>query len=99
MPSMGSIGDCYDSMIDSFWLRMQVERLDRRRWTTRIELGNAMFDCIRDLAQPATSHPSLGMLTPIQFEVQTPIFVPEESIGVESTDVVYGVAPLLSVAS
>jgi len=30
VPSMGSIGDCYDnSMIEAFWSRMQVELLDR----------------------------------------------------------------------
>lgn len=32
MPSMGSVGDCYDSMIESFWSRMQVELLDTKRW-------------------------------------------------------------------
>lgn len=36
LPSMGSIGDCYDNaVIESFWSRMQVELLDRRRWKTR----------------------------------------------------------------
>jgi len=55
---MGSIGDCYDnSMIESFWSRMQVELLDRQRGTTRIELANAMFDYI-EMAQPPT--PGLG---------------------------------------
>jgi transposase InsO family protein len=35
VPSMGSVGDCYDnSMIEAFWSRMQVELLDRRRWKT-----------------------------------------------------------------
>ena len=30
VPSMGSVGDCYDnSMIEAFWSRMQVELLDR----------------------------------------------------------------------
>lgn len=32
LASMGSIGDCYDnSMIESFWSRMQVELLDRKK--------------------------------------------------------------------
>jgi putative transposase len=32
LPSMGSVGDCYDNaMIESFWSRMQVELLDTRR--------------------------------------------------------------------
>jgi len=37
---MGSVGDCFDNaMIESFWSRMQVELLDRKRWRTRIELS------------------------------------------------------------
>jgi putative transposase len=45
VPSMGSVGDCYDNaMIESFWSRMQVELLDRHRWKTRVELANAIFD-------------------------------------------------------
>jgi putative transposase len=41
VPSMGSVGDCYDnSMIESFWSRMQVELLDRRHWRTRIVAGS-----------------------------------------------------------
>lgn len=41
VPSMGSIGDCYDNgLMESFWSRMQVELLDRHRWKTRIELAN-----------------------------------------------------------
>jgi putative transposase len=45
LPSMGSIGDCHDnSMIEAFWSRLQVELLDRRRWRTRLELSNALFD-------------------------------------------------------
>ena len=38
VPSMGSIGDCYDNaVIESFWGRMQTELLNRQRWRTRIE--------------------------------------------------------------
>ncbi|GLY86078.1 hypothetical protein [Actinoallomurus iriomotensis] len=40
---MGSVGDCYDKMMESFWSRMQVELLDRHRWRTRVELANAIF--------------------------------------------------------
>ena len=44
LPSMGSKGDCYDNaMIESFWSRMQVELLNRRRWSTRVELATAIF--------------------------------------------------------
>ncbi len=44
-PSMGSIGDCFDSaMVESFWARMQVELLNRKRWQTRVERVNAIFE-------------------------------------------------------
>ncbi len=40
LPSMGSIGDCYDNaMIEAFWSRMQVELLDTRRRRARVELA------------------------------------------------------------
>jgi hypothetical protein len=49
---MGSVGDCHDnSVIESFWSRMQVELLDTKRWKTKIELVNVVFDYL-DLAQP-----------------------------------------------
>jgi transposase InsO family protein len=45
VPSMGSVGDCFDnSMVEAFWSRMQVELFNRKRWNTRIELANAIFD-------------------------------------------------------
>ena len=43
-------GDCRvgeyfdDAVIESFWSRMQTELLDRKRWRTRVELANAIFD-------------------------------------------------------
>jgi transposase InsO family protein len=44
---MGSLGDCYDNaMIEAFWSRMQVELLHSRRWKTRVELANAIFEYI-----------------------------------------------------
>ena len=40
---MVSIGDCFDNaVVESFWARMQVELLNRRRWRTRVELANAI---------------------------------------------------------
>ena len=35
VPAMGSVGDCYEAMIEAFWSRMQVELLNTRRWKTR----------------------------------------------------------------
>jgi putative transposase len=69
LPSMGSVGDCYDnSMIEAFWSRMQVELLDRRRWKTRVELANAIIEYLEVFHNRTRRHSALGMLTPIQFE-------------------------------
>jgi hypothetical protein len=69
LPSMGSIGDCFDNaVVESFWARMQVELLDRRRWRTRVELANAIFEHLEIFHNRQRRHSSLGMLTPIEYE-------------------------------
>ena len=75
LPSMGSIGDCFDNaVIESFWSRMQVELLDRQRWNTRVELANAIFEYIEVFYNRQRRHSALGMLSPIEFETAaTPI--------------------------
>jgi transposase InsO family protein len=71
LPSMGSVGDCYDNaMIESFWSRMQVELLDRKRWNTRVELASAMFDYIEIFHNRQRRHSALGMMSPIEFEAR-----------------------------
>jgi transposase InsO family protein len=72
VPSMGSIGDCYDNaVIESFWGRVQTELLNRRRWKTRIELANALFEYLEIFHNRRRRHSSLGMLTPIEYEKLT----------------------------
>jgi putative transposase len=72
VPSMGSVGDCYDNaMIEASWSRMQVELLDRHRWRTRVELANAIFEYLEISHNRQRRHSSLGMLTPIEFENTT----------------------------
>jgi transposase InsO family protein len=69
VPSMGSVGDCFDNaMMEAFWSRMQVELLDRCRWKTRVELANAMFEYLEIFHNRQRRHSSLGMLTPLEFE-------------------------------
>jgi transposase InsO family protein len=68
---MGSVGDCFDNaVIESFWSRMQVELLDRKRWETRIELASAIFEYLEIFHNRQRRHSSLGMLTPVEFEVR-----------------------------
>lgn len=71
LPSMGSIGDCYDNaVIESFWSRMQVELLDTRRWKTRVELANAILEYLEIRHNRQRRHSALGMMTPVEFEAR-----------------------------
>jgi putative transposase len=55
-------------MIEAFWSRLQVELLDRRRWKTRIELANAIFEYLESFHNRTRRHSAIGMQTPLQFE-------------------------------
>ena len=69
--SIGSIGDCFDNaVIESFWARMQVELLNRRRWRTRLELSNAIFEYLKIFHNRQRRRSSLGMLTPVEYEIR-----------------------------
>jgi hypothetical protein len=48
--------------------RMQTELLDRKRWRTRLELANAIFEYLEIFHNRQRRHSSLGMLTPIEYE-------------------------------
>ena len=73
LPSMGTVGDCYDNpVIESFWGRMQTELLNRKRWRTRVELANAILDYLEIFHNRLRRHSSLGMLTPIEYENRYP---------------------------
>jgi putative transposase len=73
---MGGVGACYDNaVIDSFWSRMQVELLDRRRWRPRLELANAIFEYLEIFHNHQRRHSSLGMLSPIKHETRQPTTV------------------------
>ena len=68
-PSMGAVGSAYDNaMVESFWGRMQVELLNRRRWKTRIELAAAIHDYIELFHNTRRRHSSLATLTPTEYE-------------------------------
>jgi len=66
--SLGTIGDCYDNtMIESFWGRMQTELLDHKAWTTIVELTLAMAVNIENFHN-VSWHSSLAMLNPTEYE-------------------------------
>ena len=71
LPSMGSVGDCFDNAVmEAFWSRVQVELLDRKRWNTRVELANALFEYLEIFHNRQRRHTALGMLTPVEFEAR-----------------------------
>ena len=68
-PSMGEVGSAYDNaMVESFWGRMQVELLNRKRWKTRIELASSIHDYIELFHNTRRRHSALGMMTPTEYE-------------------------------
>ena len=75
VPSMGTVGDAYDNaMAESFFGTLQLELLDRRRWQTREELAQAIFEWIEAFYNPHRRHSSIGYLSPIEYENRhTPI--------------------------
>jgi putative transposase len=67
--SMGKVACAYDnSLMESFFGSMQIELLDRRIWTTRAELANAIFEWIEAFYNPIRRHSALGYLSPIDHE-------------------------------
>ena len=69
MPSFESVGDAFDNaMIESFWSSMQIELLDRKRWKTRLELANAIFDYIEIFYNRQRRHSELDYVSSVAFE-------------------------------
>jgi transposase InsO family protein len=69
MPSFGTVGDGLDNaMMESFWSSMQIELLNRKRWKTRVELSNTMFDQIEIFHNRHRRHSQLDYTSPIEFE-------------------------------
>ena len=69
LPSFGTVGDGLDNaMMESFWSSMQIELLNRKKWKTRGELANAIFDYIEILHNRQRRHSALGYRTPAEVE-------------------------------
>lgn len=48
---------------------MQIELLDWKRWRTRLEFTNAIFDYIEVFYNRRRRHSSINYVSPIEFEV------------------------------
>ena len=47
-------------MMESFWSSMQIELLNRKKWKTRVELANAIFEYIEIFHNRQRRHSALG---------------------------------------
>jgi putative transposase len=68
-PSMGSVGDCYDSaMCESFFATLETELLARHCFPARADARRAVFEYIEGWYNPRRRHSALGYLSPVNFE-------------------------------
>jgi len=69
LPSMGSVGDCYDNAItESFFATLECELLDRQTFPTHGAARTAIFDYVEGFYNPHRRHSALAYLSPIAYE-------------------------------
>ena len=57
-----------NALVESFFGTLQLELLDRRRWATRRQLAQAIFEYIEVFYNRQRRHSYLGYLSPVEFE-------------------------------
>ena len=69
VPSMGSVGDCFDNaMAESFFATLECELLDRTHFHDHHQARRAIFEFIEGWYNPHRRHRGLGQQSPIAFE-------------------------------
>jgi putative transposase len=69
VPSMGSVGDCFDNAVaESFFATLKVELLHRQDWPTRAAARLAIFAFIEVWYNRQRRHSTLGYATPTEYE-------------------------------
>ena len=69
VPSMGSVGDCFDNaMAESFFATLECELLDRTHFHDHHQARSAIFEFIEGWYNPHRRHRGLGQQSPIAFE-------------------------------
>ena len=85
LPSMGSVGDCFDNaMCESFFATLECELLDRWVFHTPEQARQAVFAFIEGWYNPHRRHSSIGYLSPIQFERTYPLEPTNPSLTVST---------------
>lgn len=69
VPSMGSVGDCYDNaMAESFFATLKTERVHRRSYQTRQQAIDDVFAWIEGWYNTRRRHSALDYLSPAAYE-------------------------------
>jgi putative transposase len=67
--SMGSRGDAYDNAVaETFFATLKKELVNRRSWSSRLELQSAVFEYIEAFYNRRRRHSTLGMVSPAEYE-------------------------------
>lgn len=70
--SMSRRGNCWDnSVVESFFHTLKVERVYRKQYATRAEARRCIFDYIERFYNRKRKHSSLGNMTPVRYEKTT----------------------------
>jgi putative transposase len=67
-PSMGSVGDAYDALCESFFATLECELLDWRKFHSQSEARMAIFTFIEGWYNPSRRHSGLDYLSPMNYE-------------------------------
>ena len=71
LPSLGSVGDCYDNAMTESWFgTMEAELMQDRSFETRSEATRELADYIDGFYKSRRLHPQLGYLSQSQFEIR-----------------------------
>ena len=69
--SMSRRGNCWDNAVaESFFATLKTELVSQRRWQTRLELRNALFEYIETFYNRRRLHSSLDYRTPAEVEAE-----------------------------
>ena len=69
LPSMGSVGDCYDNaMAESFFASLECELIDVTDFRGRAEAKSEIFRYIEGWYKPHRRHSGIGHRSPVNFE-------------------------------
>ena len=69
---MGSVGDAYGPMCESFFATLECELLDRSRFPTPADARREVFGFIEGFYNTRRIHSALGYKSPTNFERLSP---------------------------